>query len=538
MIGRTIGNYVVREKIGEGGMGVVYRAEHPHINRHVAIKVLHPGADRNPEVVHRFFNEARAATEIRNAHIVEVMDFGELKPEGTPYLVMEWLEGESLGGLLRASRKLPVARAAHIMSGIARALKAAHSKGVVHRDLKPDNVFLVRIEGEPDLIKVLDFGIAKLLVTAMPARYQTQTGAIIGTPAYMSPEQCRGAKEIDHRTDLYSLGVMGYQMLTGRLPFEAEALGELLLKHMTEKPPPPAALDASVPAAISDVIAGALEKEPERRPTVDEIIAVMEGGGTINPLLVTAGRAGGTVALPTSGPGVASGSARAAAGSHTTLGASASEMGTGRAPGSGRRIRLVAAVAGVAVVGALALVLGNRRPVSPATPPLREAASRPTLPAERAPIPATGTAAPATPAAPRASAVVGIAVRTEPEAARLEIDGQPVSNPFAKTVDRDQRAHNITASLPGFTSALETVSFDRDRELLLKLARVPGKGSPSGEEAAGPRGGGAAGPKSRGGGRSRGDARSGPSLPDSPQGKAAGYRGSRLNIETEFPGSN
>ncbi|HEY8927132.1 MAG TPA: serine/threonine-protein kinase, partial [Polyangia bacterium] len=363
MIGRTIGNYVVREKIGEGGMGVVYRAEHPHIKRHVAIKVLHPGADRNPEVVHRFFNEARAATEIRNAHIVEVMDFGEL-PEGTPYLVMEWLEGESLGSLLRATRKLPVPRAAHILSGIARALKAAHSKGVVHRDLKPDNVFLVRVEGEPDLIKVLDFGIAKLLVTGMPARYQTQTGAIIGTPAYMSPEQCRGAKEIDHRSDVYSLGVMGYQMLTGRLPFESEALGELLLKHMTEKPPPPSAIEPAVPEGISSVIAAALEKEPEKRPTVDQVVSVMEGGSSSAPFFTTGRAAGGTVPMPTSDlgvgeavAGVPSRAPRAEAGPHTTLGASAFELGLGGAGGASARRRVGAIALGVGIVAAAAVAL-------------------------------------------------------------------------------------------------------------------------------------------------------------------------------------
>src|SRR3569623_1318945 len=275
MIGRTIGNYIVRDKIGEGGMGVVFRAEHPHINRRVAIKVLHPGADRNPEVVHRFFNEARAATEIRNEHIVEVLDFGTL-PEGMPYLVMEWLDGESLGSLLRTPRKLPLGRAALSMSGCARALRAAHGKGVVHRDLKPDNVFLVRRDGEPDLVKVLDFGIAKLLATGMPVQYQTQTGAIIGTPAYMSPEQCRGAKEIDYRTDVYALGVIGYQMLPGQLPFAAEALGALLLKHLTETPAPADSLEPSVPAPVSQILARALEKEPEKRPGLDEIMFIMD----------------------------------------------------------------------------------------------------------------------------------------------------------------------------------------------------------------------------------------------------------------------
>src|SRR5450631_82169 len=275
MIGRTIGNYVVRSKIGEGGMGVVYRAEHPHINRQVAIKVLHPGADRQSEIVHRFFNEAKAATEIRNDHIVEVLDFGELS-EGMPYLVMEWLEGQSLGELLRIETKLPVARSARIVCGIARALGAAHAKGVVHRDLKPDNVFLVNRNGDPDFVKVLDFGIAKLTSSSASAHYRTQTGAIIGTPAYMSPEQCRGAKEIDQRTDIYSLGVIGYQMLTGGLPFNAEALGELLFQHLSQTPIAAAAVEPSVPAPVSAIIARTLEKEPNRRPSLDEITSAME----------------------------------------------------------------------------------------------------------------------------------------------------------------------------------------------------------------------------------------------------------------------
>jgi len=559
MIGRTIGNYVVREKIGEGGMGVVYRAEHPHIKRHVAIKVLHPGADRNPEVVHRFFNEARAATEIRNAHIVEVMDFGEL-PEGTPYLVMEWLEGESLGSLLRATRKLPVPRAAHILSGIARALKAAHSKGVVHRDLKPDNVFLVRVEGEPDLIKVLDFGIAKLLVSGMPARYQTQTGAIIGTPAYMSPEQCRGAKEIDHRSDVYSLGVMGYQMLTGRLPFEAEAFGELLLKHMTEKPPPPSAIEPSVPEAISSAIAAALEKEPEKRPTVDQLVSVMEGGSP-SALFFATGRAGGTVPMPTSGVGAGEASAgvagatsrpaRAGAGPHTTLGASASELGLGGTGSASarRRARVIALGVGIVAAAAVALFVVTRPPSRASAPPVAvgpsAAAPASPSPASVAPSATAGPPAPVAAVPERAAqdpgraaapvadpvAVVGIAVRTEPDMAHLEIDGQPVSNPYAKALARDPGAHTIRASLPGFATATESVTFDRDRELVLRLGRAA--------DSAGAANRPASSPKPRGTPRPRAEERlTAPLEKDSIRGKAPGYRGSKLNIETEFPGAN
>ncbi|HEY4187504.1 MAG TPA: serine/threonine-protein kinase [Polyangia bacterium] len=514
MIGRTIGNYVVRDKIGEGGMGVVFRAEHPHINRSVAIKVLHPGADRNPEVVHRFFNEARAATEIRNEHIVEVLDFGEL-PEGTPYLVMEWLEGESLGNLLRSVKKVPLGRAAHIMSGIARALRAAHGKGVVHRDLKPDNVFLVRRDGESDLVKVLDFGIAKLLATGMPVRYQTQTGAIIGTPAYMSPEQCRGAKEIDHRTDVYALGVIGYQMLTGRLPFEAEALGELLLKHMTETPVPPDAVEPLVPPALSLVIARALEKEPEKRPSLDEITFIMDS-------VVAADAAPHSGAVLTSAALSASfASMSHAMGAHTTLGASASQVGLERRLPAPRRTGLIigaVVVAAGAAVTAFVLRGGHHVPPPPAV----------------AAVPAPVVSPPVAPPV----AQVGIAIRTDPDSARLELDGELVGNPFARTLPKDGRPHRITATLTGFGPVAQTISFDRDRELILKL--VPEAGAAPASE---PRSARAANTRAKSSGQSSGQSsgrtRTGEAEAPAAEprhSKSAGYRGSNLNIETEFPG--
>jgi len=515
MIGRTIGNYVVRDKIGEGGMGVVFRAEHPHINRRVAIKVLHPGADRNPEVVHRFFNEARAATEIRNEHIVEVLDFGTL-PEGMPYLVMEWLDGESLGSLLRSARKLPLAQAALIMSGIARALRAAHGKGVVHRDLKPDNVFLVKRDGEPALVKVLDFGIAKLLATGMPAQYQTQTGAIIGTPAYMSPEQCRGAKEIDHRTDVYALGVIGYQMLTGRLPFAADALGELLLKHLTETPPPADSLEPSVPAPVSQILARALEKEPEKRPGLDEIMFVMDAVAAADAVP----RPGGSTITAALSARFASTATGPAPGSHTTLGASASEIGLERKLPPRKRTGLVigGAVAGLLVTaGVLIFVMKARR----------EQAARSDRPVTAPAIvqPAAPSGPPAVAAKPvekPAERTVDIAIRTDPDSARLVVDGEAVGNPFSRTVLKDDHPHRVTASLPGFGPIAETISFDRDRELILKLIAVSEPPSGRGPSRAHASGHGKAATPASG-------------SPEAKPSKGAGYRGSNLNIETQFP---
>ena len=225
LVGRTVGNYVVRRKVGEGGMGTVYLAEHPRISRRVAIKVLHPEMQRTPGAAARFLTEARASSEIRNEHVIEILDFGEIQ-EGEPYLTMEWLEGSTLGERLRQEGKLPFARALHVLEGAGRALSAAHAKGVVHRDLKPDNVFLVERNGDRDFVKVLDFGIAKIVQReGSLANFRTQTGAVLGTPPYMSPEQGNGAAGIDHRSDIYSLGVMAYELVTGRLPFIHDGWG-------------------------------------------------------------------------------------------------------------------------------------------------------------------------------------------------------------------------------------------------------------------------------------------------------------------------
>jgi serine/threonine-protein kinase len=270
MIGQSIGNYVVREKIGQGGMGAVYVAEHTRLGRRVAVKVLLPHIAADKQLAARFFNEAKAAADIRNEHIVDVIDFGEL-PDGSSYIVMEWLEGQSLQQLLSREKKLPLERVAHIARGMARALAAAHAHGIVHRDLKPDNIFLVRVDDDADYVKVLDFGIAKLTL-GNDSNVRTQAGAILGTPQYMSPEQCNGGA-VDRRTDVYAMGVILYQMLTGRLPFVAGKLTELLLAHATQAPPPLRSIDADIPPPVESAVLMALEKDPERRFNSVEALA-------------------------------------------------------------------------------------------------------------------------------------------------------------------------------------------------------------------------------------------------------------------------
>ena len=228
-------------------MGVVYLGEHQRIARKAAIKVLLPEFSADQQVVARFFNEARATSMIEHPGIVEILD-SDVLPDGSAFIVMEFLKGESLGNLQRRGDHLPLQRALFLARHMADALAAAHERQIVHRDLKPDNVYLPSGGNQP--IKILDFGIAKLQAGGKEGFYKTRTGVLLGTPAYMSPEQCRGAGEIDHRTDIYSLGCMLFEMASGRLPFNLQGFGEMIYAHMSETPPLLRSIVPSVPAAI------------------------------------------------------------------------------------------------------------------------------------------------------------------------------------------------------------------------------------------------------------------------------------------------
>jgi len=246
-------------------MGEVYLARHVTLGRPAAIKVLHASLSSNQDMVTRFFNEARAATAVRNPGIVEVFDFGILE-DRSAYIVMEYLEGENLGARIRRGR-LPLAATMTIVRAISRALQAAHEQGIVHRDLKPDNVFLVP---DPELpsgerVKLLDFGIAKLAPVSGEAS-QTRTGMVMGTPTYMAPEQCRGAGSVDHRADLYALGCVAYHMLCGQPPFVADGAGDLIARHLYFQPQPLRSLAAEIPADVDDLVLWLLQKDPAARP--------------------------------------------------------------------------------------------------------------------------------------------------------------------------------------------------------------------------------------------------------------------------------
>ena len=257
LIGTAIGNYTIASRLGAGGMGQVYEAVQPAIGARVAIKVLHADAS-DPTTARRFLREAQAVNKIDHDGVAKIIDAG-YTADGRPYLVMEFLDGVSLAEVTAGGTKLPLGTACKVMSDVLGVLGAAHAEGIVHRDLKPHNIFLTR----SGRTVVLDFGVAKLLEADAPVSL-TLTGAIVGTPAYMAPEQIQG-EAVDGRADLYAVGVVLYELVTGRRPFEADQTGELLHAHVARRPPPPRAIRPDVPEAIQAVLISALAKEPDDR---------------------------------------------------------------------------------------------------------------------------------------------------------------------------------------------------------------------------------------------------------------------------------
>jgi serine/threonine-protein kinase len=273
--GTKVGEYVIERKIGQGGMGAVYAAIHPLISKKAAIKVINAELGTDPEIVARFVQEARSVNQIGHPNIVDVFAFGQL-PDGRSYFVMEFLQGESLRDVV-SRPSIALGESLQILDEIAAALEAAHENGIVHRDLKPDNVFLAQARPGFVIVKLLDFGIAKLAVpdptSSGSGIMKTKTGMMIGTPTYLSPEQARG-KNVDYRTDIYALGCITFEMVCGRLPFIAQSAMDIVLKHISEPPPVPSSLRAGIPPALDALILQMLEKDPNQRPSLADLRSV------------------------------------------------------------------------------------------------------------------------------------------------------------------------------------------------------------------------------------------------------------------------
>lgn len=279
MIGRQIGAYKIERRIGAGGMGVVYQARHDKIvAKSVAIKVLHKEMSADAKLVKRFFNEANAISRAQHSSIVQVYDFGQLD-DGTAYIMMEMLEGEPLLSRLEAAqgqgKGLGLQQVVEFGRQIATALAVTHAKNIVHRDLKPENIFIVPDDATllGERVKLLDFGIAKVLEGETR---KTTVGIILGTPLYMSPEQCEGREDLDCKVDVYALGVMLFEMLAGKLPFHADTAAALMRQHMFKEPPRLRDVAKELPPELDELVASMLAKEPGMRPGMDQVAAQLE----------------------------------------------------------------------------------------------------------------------------------------------------------------------------------------------------------------------------------------------------------------------
>jgi serine/threonine-protein kinase len=396
----SFGPYRVVRKLGQGGMGVVYLGQHQLLGRRAAIKVLLPDLSARPEVVNRFFNEARAVTSISDPGIVQVFDFG-YHTDGSAYIVMEYLEGEPLDRRLDRLRRLPTGEALRLTRQIATSLAAAHAQNIVHRDLKPENIFLV-LDAEVasgERSKILDFGIAKLSNDTQGMK--TSTGLLIGTPKYMSPEQCRGLTEIDHRSDIYSLGCVLFYLLTGESPFDGEGPGDILSAHIREPSPAPSTHLSTIPPEIDAVVLRCLAKPPaDRFPSMTALATSL--GKLLATLPADAASSATGVTTPDAGRVTAElteSSAGEGAQDPTTLRVSSGEIRTKDRQVRRRRLWLAASVLAGAVGATTALVIASF---------VEEPAHVAPMPAEPRPVTPPPAAQPIEPPAPPPTVVVAV----------------------------------------------------------------------------------------------------------------------------------
>ncbi len=373
------GKYRLSRLLGQGGMGSVWEGVHASLGTRVAVKFIDAEYAESPEARNRFVNEAKAAATLHSKHVVKVHDHGVMN-DGRPYIVMEFLAGEPLDKKLDREHRITPAECSHIVVHVARALTKAHQAGIVHRDLKPENVFLVwDEEDQANIAKVVDFGIAKFTEGGLSSSSSaTRTGSVLGTPHYMSPEQARGLRSVNYRSDLWSLGVIVYRCLVGRLPFDGEAVGDLLVKICTAPVPVPSELAPELPRTFDAWLAKCLSREPEQRfesaSELAEQLSLALGVTTRAPLpsaMALAPPSGGAhlgMPTPAENPTLAAPAGAVPVGSQNTMADASMTRTPGLPVSSGKGAYMaLAGVAGLAVAGVvLAFAFGGSGSKEPA----------------------------------------------------------------------------------------------------------------------------------------------------------------------------
>ncbi|CAN5145503.1 hypothetical protein BH09MYX1_BH09MYX1_07430 [soil metagenome] len=461
LIGKMIdGRYLVEAVLGQGGMGLVYRGRHKMIDKRVAIKVLRGEMQNDSEVAQRFLQEARAASSIGNQHIIDISDFGVL-PDGATYFVMELLDGASLGSVMQTDRPLAVTRIIKLAKQIAQGLGAAHTAGIIHRDLKPDNVMLIARGADKDFVKILDFGIAK--VGNGESAKLTRAGSVFGTPHYMSPEQAAGAT-VTQSTDIYSLGVMLYEMASGKVPFDAENFMGILTMHMYKAPVPMRALvpaPREIPPGLDAIVLKCLSKKPEARyPTMESLIEdleTLENGGMPNAVNEMMARSGGfnvpadyfrTSSMPPLVPATPAGRSRS-------------------------KLPLVAGIAGVVTAIAIVIAIFAKSSTTEAHPDAN--AGTPSAAAAGTVTGMTTVSSAQTTTPPPSGKKAVLLATVEPRDAKVTQDGKEIVLPLNLELSEGETV-NISVSRSGYVSQVVPIS-EKDSRIDVKL--VP-DGKPSG----------------------------------------------------------